>query len=64
MGVHSAENCREFVQLRKGVLKLVFLSNPSIRVLAMSASFRVDGQSKFASIMLLKPTDIIWGSMA
>jgi hypothetical protein len=50
--------------MRKGVLMAVFLSNPSIRVLAMSASFRVDEQSKFASIMLVKPTNIIWGPMA
>jgi superfamily II DNA helicase RecQ len=62
--LHGRSFRREFVQMRKGVLKTVFLSNPSIRVLAMSASFRVDEQSKFASIMSLKPTDIIWGSMA
>jgi hypothetical protein len=50
--------------MRKGVLKSLFHSNPSIFVLAMSASFRVDDQSKFASILLVKPTDIIWGLMA
>jgi hypothetical protein len=48
----------------KGVLKAVFLSNPSICVLAMLASFQVDEQSKFASIMLVKPINIIWGPMA
>jgi hypothetical protein len=30
----------------------------------MSASFRVDEQTKFASIMSVKPTNIIWGPMA
>jgi hypothetical protein len=50
--------------MRKGVLKHVFQSNPSLRVLAMSASFRQDEQAKFASIMSVEPTAIMWGSMA
>jgi hypothetical protein len=45
-------------------LKAVFLSNRSIHVLAMLASFLVNEQSKFASIMPVKPTNIIWGLMA
>jgi superfamily II DNA helicase RecQ len=55
---------REFVDMRKGVLKQVFQSNPYLRVLAMSASFRLDEQHKFSSIMRIKPTHTMWGSMA
>ena len=50
--------------MHKGVLKYVFQSNPSLRVLAMSASFCRDEQQKFASIVSVQPTEIMWGSMA
>jgi superfamily II DNA helicase RecQ len=50
--------------MRKGVLKSVFLSNPSLPVLAMSASFRLDEQTQFSSIMSVKSTHIHWGPMA
>jgi superfamily II DNA helicase RecQ len=62
--LHGHSFHQEFVQIRKGVLKAMFLSNPSICVLAMSASFQFNEQSKFASIMLVKPTNIIWGPVA
>jgi hypothetical protein len=45
----------------KGVLKFVFNSNPSLWVLAMSASFCVEEQSKFSSIMPVQPTNVCWG---
>jgi hypothetical protein len=49
--------------MRKGVLKYVFNSNPSLCVLGMSASFRLEEQSKFSAIMAVKPTHIFWGPM-
>jgi superfamily II DNA helicase RecQ len=62
--LHGRSFRKEFIEMRKGVLKSVFLSNPSLPVLAMSASFRLDEQSKFASIMSVTPTHIQWGPMA
>jgi superfamily II DNA helicase RecQ len=62
--LHGRSFRREFIEMRKGVLKHVFQSNPTLRVLAMSASFRQDEQAKFASIMSVEPTAIMWGSMA
>jgi hypothetical protein len=49
--------------MQKGVLKPVFLSSPTIPVLVMSASFRLDKQSKFGSIMAVRPTHVHWGPM-
>jgi superfamily II DNA helicase RecQ len=42
--LHGRSFRKEFIKMRKGVLKSVFLSNPSIPVLAMSASFRLKEQ--------------------
>jgi hypothetical protein len=46
----------------EGVLKYVFNLNMSLHVLALSASFCLEEQSKFLSIMLDQPSD--WGPMA
>jgi hypothetical protein len=54
---------QEFVDMQKGVLKSVFLFNPTIPVLAMLASFRLDEQSKFGSIIAVRPTHVHWGPM-
>jgi superfamily II DNA helicase RecQ len=55
---------REFIEMRKGVLKYIFNLHPSLRVLAMSASFRIEEQSQFSAIMSVKSTHVYWGSMA
>jgi superfamily II DNA helicase RecQ len=51
--------CREFVEMCKGILKYIFNLNSSLRVLAMSASFCLDEQTKFVSIMSVKPTNVL-----
>jgi superfamily II DNA helicase RecQ len=61
--LHGRSFRKEFIEMRKGVLKHVFNSNPSLRVLAMSASFRAKEQSKFCSIMAVTPTHVYWGPM-
>jgi superfamily II DNA helicase RecQ len=62
--LHGRSFRRKFVEMRRGALKHVFNSNSSLRVLAMSASFRVPEQNQFSSIMSVQPTHICWGSMA
>jgi superfamily II DNA helicase RecQ len=48
--LHGRSFWREFIEMRKGVLKSVFHYNPSLCVLAMSASFRSEEQNKFLSM--------------
>jgi hypothetical protein len=54
----------EFIEMQKGVLKSVFDCHQSLCVLAMSASFRLEEQSKFLAIMSVEPTHVHWGLMA
>jgi hypothetical protein len=46
------------------LLKCARVCHPYLRVLTMSASFWLEEQAKFSSIMLVKPTHIFWGPMA
>jgi hypothetical protein len=62
--LHGRSFWREFIEMRKGVLKSVFHYNPSLCVLAMLASFCSEEQNKFSSIMSVTPTHVYWGSMA
>jgi superfamily II DNA helicase RecQ len=62
--LHGRSFRREFIEMRKGVLKYVFRCHPNLRVLAMSASFRLEDQTKFSSIMSVKPTQVLWGPMS
>jgi hypothetical protein len=62
--LHGRSFRRLFIEMCKGVLKYVFQANPSLRVLAMYASFCLEEQAKFASIISVQPTEIMWGSIA
>jgi hypothetical protein len=61
--LHRCSFRRDFIKMRKDVLKFVFTSNPSLCVLSMSASFCLQDQSKYSSIMSVKPAHMFWGPM-